>query len=205
MISHLPQHEVTSGVDFSPERLVGLCQHLFCLLVAEVRDSLGTDGQYSLTFESLGDSRRVHLSYWRGKQLMTILLMDCDRSAGGRYLDVLLLSRLFTALPSSATPVSCHGVRVELVKALDSYLKPGAGIQSPPTINSELLEKLIVNPTNLVFGRVDAFSTVEHLVMRLRGATDEEWMQDCPTLLQVDILFVLSVNLILFVSFPAFL
>ena len=105
---------------------------------------------------------------------------------------MLLLARLFAALPQSATPVSCHGVKVELVKALDVFLKPRAGVQSPCTINASLLEKLVVKPSNLVFGRTDVYSTVEHIVMRLRGACDEDWMQDCPTLLQVNIPFSLS-------------
>ena len=83
-------------------------------------------------------------------------------------------------------------MKVEVVKALDSYLSPKSGVQSPPTISPGLIEKLIISPENLVFGRVDVYSTVEHLVMRLRGAVDEDWVQDCPNLLQVNILFVLS-------------
>ena len=99
LISHLPRHEVTSGVDFSAERLVCLCQHLFDLLIVELREVIGSDGRYSLTLENVGGSRRLHLSYWRGSQLQTILLMDCDRSGGGRYLDVLTVSS-FVCIPA---------------------------------------------------------------------------------------------------------
>ena len=154
--------------------------------------------------EQLGEQEAAHY-FWRGGKIVTLLLMVCDRQLGGRVSGHSCCSLVsFAALPSLAIPVSCHGAKVEVIKALDHYLKPRSGIQSSAVIGADLLEKLVVSPSNLVFGRIDVFSTVEHLVMRLRGATEEDWMQQCPTLLRVNILFSFVYFSILFLPFFIF-
>ena len=183
--AYLPHNEVLSEVDFSEARVVCLIQYLFNRLIFTIAKSIESDGRYGINFvDELGD-RDVHLIYWDGNNLRSTLLFIDTRLTAGDSMDMVTLSRLFTALPKLSLSVSCTGVQVEVIKTLDNYFHPRAGVLSSFKVDGKLLERLIVKPENLVFGRVDAFSIVEYILARLRGASDEEWLHQAPTLYQV--------------------
>ena len=197
IMPHLPESDVTTGLDFSEERIVCLVQFLFNCLVKTLRDVVGADGRYGIVFEEVLGERRAHLSFWMGDSLMTVALFSCDKLQGGENLDLLILSRLLAALTPSCCPVSCVGTRLDVIKTIDRYFQPKTGILAHSPVGQKLFEKLLTSPTNLVFGRVDILSVVEHVTMRLRGATSEEWLLRCPSLQQVSHYSVLCLNYLL--------
>ena len=192
VMSHLPSSELMSGMDFSEERTVCLVQFLFNCQMKVLREVIGSGEQYGLVFEDALGDRRVHLSFWRNDSLVTLALFSCDRLTESENLDFLILSRLFAALNRSCCPVSCVGVKLNLIKTLDRYFQPATGILAHAPISSRTFEKLLTNPSNLVFGRVDVISVIEHIMMRLRGAHNEAWFLQSPTLLQVGSLSFVS-------------
>ena len=127
----------------------------------------------------------MHLSYWKGDLLVTVVLFVCDRLKGGEHLDLVILSRLFASLTHLPAPVSLVGSQLDVIKTIDMHFHPQKGVYSHSPFNCEIIERLLVDPNNLIFGRVDIFSLVEHIVMRLRGATDEEWLHRSSSLIEV--------------------
>ena len=189
VVSNFPTNEVVSEIDFSKPRIVCLIQFLFNSLVKILRELLHTEECYGLVFEDTVEERRLHLSVWRNNVPITILLLSCDRLSGGEHLDLLLLSRLFSALPQMSSPVSCIGTRLDVLKTIDRYYRPRTEILAHSPISSKLFERLLTSPTNLVFGRIDVFSVVEHIMMRLRGALTENWLLRSATLCRVSVHF----------------
>ena len=196
-IRHLPESDITTGLDFSEERIVCLVQFLFNSLIKTLRDVVGADGRYGIVFEEVLGERRAHLSFWMGDSLVTVALFSCDKLQGGEHLDLLILSRLLASLTPSCSPVSCVGTRLDVIKMIDRYFQPKTGILAHSPVSQKLFEKLLTSPTNLVFGRVDILSVVEHITMRLRGATSEEWLLRCPSLQQVSYYSILYLNYLL--------
>ena len=90
LMAHLPENDLTSGINFSEERVVGLTQFLFNSLVKTLRDLVGTDEQYGLVFEDVMGERRLHLSFWQNESLVTLLLFTCDKLEGGDHMDLVI-------------------------------------------------------------------------------------------------------------------
>ena len=183
--AHLPHDEILSDVDFSEGRIVCLVQYLFNRLIETISDYVETDGRYSIVFEDVFGDRRVYITYWACGTLRTTLIFINDRLAGGKFLDVFVFSHLLAAIPNASLLVSCSGVQVEVIKTLDDYFHPRIGVLSSHCVTSSIIEQLVVRPDNIVFGRVDILSIVDYILTRLRGATDEEWLHQAPTLYQV--------------------
>ena len=75
------------------------------------------------------------------------------------------------------TVICCAGGSADFIKALDKAPSQKAGIQYPFNLIPLQVEKLMNKPSFSVMGRIDMFSMVRTLLVRLSGLLDEKWTQ----------------------------
>ena len=133
-----------------------LLHHCFVRLLKGLAASLGREKVYSLEFQSTTTRRNLSMTFWEGRKLVTRTVAHCAHCGRGVFVvksNVLLSSQLDKA-PSQ---------------------KPG--IQYPFNLSPMHVEKLMHEPSFSVMGKIDMFSMLRTLLIRLAGLLDERWTQ----------------------------
>ena len=106
---------------------------------------------------------------------MPILRCGGDVSPTKGYFE--LMSRLLSAIFGDATIICCGGSSADFVKVLDKSPGRKAGVQYPITLTPLQFERSLHKPSFSVIGRIDMFSMLQTLLLRLNGLLDERWVQ----------------------------
>ena len=88
-------------------------------------------------------------------------------------ISMLLCSQVLSAVSLEPTITCCSGGGADFIKALDKAPSQRAGIQYPFNILPLQMEKLMHKPSLSVMGKMDMFSKVRTLLVRLSGLLDE--------------------------------
>ena len=132
---------------------------------------------YSLEFESTTYRRTLSMTFWEGKELVTMIIAHCGRDVPVVKSNVLLSSQLLSAVSTEPRKVCSGGSSLEFIKALDKTSSQKAGIQYAFNLSPVLVEKMMHKPSFSVMGKVDMFSMLRTLLIRLSGLLDERWTQ----------------------------
>ena len=130
---------------------------------------------YSVEFTSTTSRRSLSISFWEGKELVTVTLAHCGRDVPVIKSNVLLMSQLLGAVSTEPRVICCGGSSLEFIKALDQAPCQKAGIQYPFCLSPVHVEKLMHKPSFSVMGRIDMFSMLRTLLVRLSGLLDKKW------------------------------
>ena len=132
---------------------------------------------YSPEFKTSNIRRRLSIRFWEGKELVTVAVAHCGRDVPAVRSCVLLCSQLLSAVSLEGTNVCCAGGRADFIKALDKAPSQKGGIQYPFNLLPLQIEKLMHKPNFTVMGKIDMFSMVRTLLVRLPGLLVEKWTQ----------------------------
>ena len=132
---------------------------------------------YPLKFTTTSVRHKLSISFWDGKDLVTITVAQCGRDVPSVKTSVLLCSQVLSAISLEPTIISCAGGSADFIKALDKALNQKAGLQYPFNLLPLQVEKLMHKPSFSVMGKIDMFSMVRTLLVRLAGLLDEKWTQ----------------------------
>ena len=154
-----------------------LLHHCFVRLVKHLAAILGREKVYSLEFESTTTRRNLSVSFWEGKELVTITIAHCGRDVPVVKSNVLLSSQLLSAISTEPRVICCGGSSLDFIKALDKAPSLKAGVQYPFSLSPMHVEKLMHKPSFSVMGKIDMFSMLRTLLIRLVGLLDERWTQ----------------------------
>ena len=153
-----------------------LHHHCFVVLLKHIALVLEREKVYSLEFATTSVQRKLSTSFWEGKDLVTMVIAQC-----GRYVpsvkSVLLCSQLLSAVSLEPKIICCAGGSADFIKALDKAPNQKAGLQYPFNLLALQVEKLMHKPSFSVMGKIDMFSMVRTLLVRLSGLLDEKWTQ----------------------------
>ena len=117
------------------------------------------------------------MSFWEGKELITMTIAHCGRDVPVVKSNVLLSSQLLSAVSTELSIICCRGCSLKFINALDKAPSQKAGIQYPFSLSPVHVEKLMHKPSFSVMGRIDMFSMLRTLLVRLSGLLDEKWTQ----------------------------
>ena len=134
---------------------------------------------YSLEFTTTDTCRGLSIRFWEGKELLTVAVAHCGRDVPAVRSCVSLCSQLLSALSLQPTIICCAGGSADFINALDKAPSQKAGIQYPFNLLPLQTEKLKDEPSFSVMGKIDMFSMVRTLLVRLSGLLDEKWTQSC--------------------------
>ena len=154
-----------------------LLHNCFVCLLKHLATVLRREGVYSVEFTSTTSRRRLSISFWEGKELVTVRLAHCDVDVPVIKINVLLMSQLLGAASTEPRVICCSGSSLEFTKALDRAPSQKAGIQYPFCLSPVHVEKLMHKPSFSVIGRIDMFSMLRTLLVRLSGLLEEKWTQ----------------------------
>ena len=162
-----------------------LLHHCFVRLLRHLAVILGREKVYSLEFESTTTRRNLSVSFWEGKELVTMTIAHCGRDVPVTKSNVVLSSQLLSAVSTGPRIICCGVSSLEFNKALDKASSQKAGIQYPFSLSPMHIEKLMHKPSFSVMGKIDMFLMVRTLLIRLFGILDEKWTQSTQYFLKV--------------------
>ena len=155
----------------------GLLHHLFLELVKHVSSVFARKGAYSIEFSVGSRHRTLSLCFWEGKRLVCLPMLHCGRDVPPTKSYIDLVSRLLGAISGDATIICCGGSNADFVKVLDKSPGLKAGVQYLFALAPVQFERLLHKPSFSVMGRIDMFSMLRALLLRLNGLLDERWVQ----------------------------
>ena len=154
-----------------------LLHHCFVRLLKHLVAILVSGKVYSLEFQSTTTRRNLSMTFWEGRVLVTMTVAHCGRDVAVVKSNVLLSSQLLSAVSTEPRNVCCGGSSLEFIKALGKAPSEKTGIQYPFSFSPMHIEKLMHKPSFSVMGKIDMFSMLRNLLIRLAGLLDERWTQ----------------------------
>ena len=154
-----------------------LLHHCFVVLLKHIAVVLEREKVYSLEFTTTSVRRKLSISFWEGKDLVTITIAQRGRDVPSVKSSVLLCSQLLSAISLDPTIICCGGGSADFIQSLDKAPSQKAGIQHPFNLLPLQFEKLMHKPSFSVMGKMDMFSMVRTLLVRLSGLLGEKWTQ----------------------------
>ena len=162
-----------------------ILHHLFVELMRHIADVVGKKGVLSLESKSSAVRRSLSLFFWEGKNLVMMALTHCRRDVPVVKGNVSMVGQLLSVVSMGPTIVCCGGADSDFIKALDKDPTRKAGVQYPLCLSPVQVEKLMHKPSFGVTGKIDMFSMLRTLLVRLSGMLDEPWMQSTQYLRKV--------------------
>ena len=157
--------------------LQGLLHHLFVEIVKHVSSVIAREGAYSIEF-SVGSHRRtLSVGFWEGKLFVCMPMLHCGKDVPPTKSFIDLVSRLLSAISGDATIICCAGSNADFVKVLDKSPGRKADVQYHFALALVQFECLLHKPSFSVMGRIDMYSMLRALLLRLNGLLDERWVQ----------------------------
>ena len=150
-----------------------LLHHCFVRLLKHLDALLGREKGYSLEFQSITTRRNLSITFWEGRELVTMTIAHCGRDVPVMESTVLLSSQVLNAVSTEPCIICCGGSSLQFIKALDKAPSQKAGIQYPFSLSPMHIEKLMHKPSFSVMGKIDMFSMLRTLLIRLAGLLDE--------------------------------
>ena len=159
--------------------------HAFISGVSDIGDSINKLGAYSIEFEERGQFCFMSVRFWKEDTLCRVTINRFARTVPHPTGFVGTLSRLMSAISPQPGLVSVSGCPTEVFHAFDedSYFKKG--ILCSFRFDELDLPRVMHRQNFSVFGRVDFFSVLNHLISALRGSLYQSWTLEAPELVKV--------------------
>ena len=170
--------------------------HIFVSGLSDVANSVVSFGAYSLEFEDKRQFCYLSIRFWKEDHLCKVVLTRFGRTVTYPIGHIAALSRVFSLISDQPGIVSLSGCPSEVFQMVDECPVFPKGIHYPFRFDSLDLARLMHKRSLSIFGRVDFFNVVEHLIVSLRGALDQAWTLDTPEL--VDVSYIISCKVLRF-------
>ena len=154
-----------------------LLHHCLVYLLKLIAVILEREKMYSLEFTTTSVRRKPSISFWEGKDLISVTIAQSGRDVPSVKSSVLLCSQVLSAISLETTVVCCAGESADFITALDKAPNQEAGLQYPINLLPLQIENVMHKPSFSVMGKIDMFSVVRTLIARLSGLLDDKWAQ----------------------------
>ena len=104
-------------------------------------------------------------------------LAHCSRDVPVVKGNMSIVAQFRSVVPTGPTVVCCGGADSDFFTALDRDPTRKAAVQYPLTLSSVQVEKLMHRPSFSVLGKIDMFSLLRTLLVRLSRKLVEPWVQ----------------------------
>ena len=98
-----------------------LLHHCFVVLLKHIAVVLGREKFYSLEFTATSVRRKLSISFWEGKELVTMTVAQSGRDVPAVRSCVLLCSQLLSAVSLEPTIICCAGGSADFI---NDWIKP---------------------------------------------------------------------------------
>ena len=146
-------------------------------------------GGFALEFEEEGQFHYLHIRFWKGDTLCKVKLSRFAKTTPAPFGYFTSAARLLSFISSRPNLVSCSGCSLDAFESFDNCDIFTKGVAYPFRFETLDLSRLMHRQSFSVFGRLDFFAVLEHLVISLSGALSLPWILDTPELAKVVIYF----------------
>ena len=151
--------------------------HCFVYLLEHIAVVPERENVYSLEFTTTSVRRKLSISFWGGKDLVTMTIAQCGRDDPSVKSSVILCSHVLSAISLEPTIICCAGGSADFIEALDKAPNQKAGLRYPFNLLPLQIEKVMHKPSFSVIGKIDMFSMVRTWLARLSSLLDEKLAQ----------------------------
>ena len=162
-----------------------LFHQIFQQIIPNKGNKILTSGQYAVEFEPHGVFLLLHIRFWKGDRLCRVYLSRTGRINGQTSAELRVVATLLAATSAEAGLVCCSGATSGLIQLLVRSLLSRLGVQRPTLHDHIAIKELMHTDSESVFGRIDFFSVLQHLVLCLRRSLQMEWTLFTPELTKV--------------------
>ena len=155
--------------------------------LGDIGDQVLAMEAFSIEYEEQGQFIYVHIQFWKGEDLCKVKLCRFGQTVPFPTGHIGALSRVMSAITKRPNLVSCSGCPQDILRSLDKSSLFNRGIQQSFRFSELDLARLMHRDMYSVFGRIDFFSVLEHLILSLSGSLTERWTLDAPELVKVSI------------------
>ena len=162
---------------------------MFLEVLNEVGNHILTSNEYALEFANDGVFSLVFVRFWMGNEMCRVFLKRTGRAHGQTQAEISLISSVMGAISTRPEIISITGCTSNTVRLLDDSPYGEFSVQSPPRFEELQLRTLMHKKGSSVFGHIDMFGVLHHLVASLGLGIEQEWAMLSPELSKV--IFVL--------------
>ena len=137
---------------------------------------------YSVRFEEHPDGQYCFVLTWDGNTLLDICINVEPLGQRVPQAELSSLSRIVTSLPSASFPVSIRGVSPSILRILSDERIDGHRFVYAREFSTDVFLHCYRVAHQEIFGLLEVTTIVDFLMLRLRGALQEPWMEDLPEL-----------------------
>ena len=159
--------------------------HVFVIGLSDIGNSINGFGAYSIEFDERDQFCFMSVRFWKGDFLCRVTINRVARTVPYPTGFFGTMSRLMSAISAQSRLVSISGGPAEVFQTFDKCVYFKKGVQYPFRFDEFNLARLMHRQNFSVFGRVDFFSVLEHLISALRGALYQSWTLDTLELTKV--------------------
>ena len=159
--------------------------HVFISGLSDIGNSIDSLGAYSVEFEERGQFCFLSVRFWKGDVLCRVMLSRFGRTIPHPTGYFGTLSRLMSGISVQPDLVCVSGCLSEVVQSFEKSGLFKKGVQYPFRFDEFNLPRIMHRQNFSVFGRVDFFSVLDHLISSLRGALYHSWTLETPELVKV--------------------
>ena len=144
------------------------------------------NNEYSLEFANDGIFLLVFVSFWMGKEMCRVFLKRTGRTHSQTQAEISLISSVRGAVSTGPEIISVTGSTSNTVQLLDDSPYVQYSVQSPPRFEELQLRNLMHKKNSSVFGHIDLFGVLHHLIVSLGMGLELEWVMLSPELSKVN-------------------
>ena len=159
-----------------------ICQALFPRVLRLLVSRISSFREYSVFFLENAATQECFVHTWDVDALFSVCIRV--ESAGQRVPTAVLagLSRVIDSVPSCQLPLSSQGGSASLLRVLNDNRIDGRQFLYCREFTDDDFLRGYRQAEQEIFGKLDVTSMFDFLVLRLRGALQESWMEETPTL-----------------------
>ena len=135
-----------------------------------------------MRFEERSDGQYCFVLTWENENLLDICINVEPLGQRVPLSELSSLSRVVTSLPSAPFPISIRGTGPSVLRVLSEERSDGQRFVYAREFSTDVFLQCYRLAHQEIFGLLEVTTMVDFLVMRLRGALQEPWMEDLPEL-----------------------
>ena len=159
-----------------------ICRALFPRVLRSIILRVTAFNCYSVRFEEHPDGQYCFVLTWGGNTLLDICINVEPLGQRVPQSELWSLSRIETSLPSASFPVSIRGVSPSILRVLSDERSDGHRFVYAREFSTDVFLHCYRLAHQEIFGLLEVTTMVDFLMLRLRGALQEPWMEDLPEL-----------------------
>ena len=135
-------------------------------------------GHYSMTFEERSDGQYCFVHTWEGNSLLSLCVNVEKLGQRVPHAELSSLSRVVTSLPSGFMPLSIRGMSPSFLRVVSDERSDGRRSILAREFSSEVFLHCYRVAHQAIFGMLEVTTMIDFLMLRLRGALQEPWMEN---------------------------